>query len=670
MRKLLIFSIVFILLVGIGFVNAGVKITLAKPEILDNIGGVGDPQFFEGKTNIGEIIGVEKDITGEEVEYQQLNEEGGAHLVFIEKGARVDFEGNSFGNITPQDNAGHPSFINIDREGNIARADFTVNEEGGTYVFGNTKINAPPNSRVFFDQETGVRIKVPEDSEITEIPTTKNNSLPSDYTTTIEGENIKLPGSNILSGKINYDNGQAFVILKDETIVNGVELTNKIRSKDYLNLFFDGQGHEGDYVSFDLKNKKFILSSSSVPIDILSSKPIANFKEGNPFIKIDKDDHVAMQALSGGKISILSGRINPGTGKKLIPRVITKGEFIIDEDYKHFIIENNEVISFKTSKLFYAKGSSTSPIELFAQDKDGNNILKKGAKIIVDNFNRIAMGPDIEEFLASSEGIDTLFSSRIHYNYPTEESIKKLTGLNIIFNDVSQGNKDLVLGRLRDYWKTLNQETKNSIKILEFGSDNYFLNKLNQPLVTNAFAEPNGQATFRAKELSMNLKTFRHESAHLRHYQVIRDYNPKLTEIMYELSKLEEPSSSEYIKLRKKFFLIVKEEESKLSTFGGKWKEIAGTDYDLYDEFGGGYVMDPKNKGAKYGLIRSYGGKNIFEDIATFVEEVNNPSFFKPLINPQDDKYDVRYEQKLALLHEYKFISDEEYNKILEVAEV
>ncbi len=65
------------------------------------------------------------------------------------------------------------------------------------------------------------------------------------------------------------------------------------------------------------------------------------------------------------------------------------------------------------------------------------------------------------------------------------------------------------------------------------------------------------------------------------------------------------------------------------------------------------------------GFIRAYGRKNIEEDIATFVEEINNPSFFKDLINPSSEDYDIIYRQKLDLLYEYNFITEGEYNKVL-----
>ena len=69
------------------------------------------------------------------------------------------------------------------------------------------------------------------------------------------------------------------------------------------------------------------------------------------------------------------------------------------------------------------------------------------------------------------------------------------------------------------------------------------------------------------------------------------------------------------------------------------------------------------------GVCQSLWGKNIHEDVATFVEYANNPEFFKPLLS-EDNGWHKIYRQKLDLLHDYKFISDKEYFDILREAGV
>jgi hypothetical protein len=54
--------------------------------------------------------------------------------------------------------------------------------------------------------------------------------------------------------------------------------------------------------------------------------------------------------------------------------------------------------------------------------------------------------------------------------------------------------------------------------------------------------------------------------------------------------------------------------------------------------------------------------------IATYQEQIYNPSFFKELIDPKSSKYDIRYRQKLDILRKYNFISKPEYDSILKEA--
>ena len=619
-----IFLIVIILFMGIGFVNPDIIITektsTGESKTPSSIGGIGEIKFSKEEVDIGaELMGrPEGEITAKGVEYQPLNEEGGVHLVFKEEGARVDFNGDIFKNIIPQDVAGHPTFIDVDKEGNIVRTDFTVNEEGGTYFFGNTKIEVPPNSRVFFDKETGIiRIKSPEGSEITEIPTKKDSSLPSEHITTIEGENIKLPGGNTFSGKLNYDNKQAFVNLGDKKIINGVEI---ILASEKTNIFFDGQKHKGSYTSFGDTN--LIISSNG------NSDTQIKFEKGNRYLTIDEEregeDYVGMNTHQGGEIEI-QNRDSQG----LIPRVTTKGPFIIDEDSKHIVNIGDKVFLKKFSLLSSYKkslGTTTSPIELFVQDKDGNNLLTENSKIYVDNFNRIVIGPDVKEFISSSEGIDIKLSTRIKYNYPTEESIEKLTGVKLILDGLPQGKKDEVLGRLRDYWKTLTPETKDSVRDLNVLGDDpleKFISKRYPSMGSKkywdfaAFAEYDGSIYFRSN--SFNFENLRHETGHTRLFKIDGE------------------------------------------KFKADWNQISGSPY-----IGDDYPKISNSESLSLGLCRPYGGFNYLEDVSTCIEKVvGNPEFFAELINSESNKYDVRYKQKLDLLHKDRFISDQEYNNIL-----
>ena len=683
--KIFLILIIGILFVGIGFVSSQEEAVILTEA-----------------TDIGPFMGLpEGQILGKGIEYELFNDKHRA--TFVNENSELSINGDVFTNIVPQGKAKLPTFIELDPNGIIVKADFTVNEEGGTYCFETDCVYASPNSRVLFDKEKGIiRIIPPDGTELSEMPNVKDFSLPNKYTTIIEGKNIKLPSGDVFSGKLNYEDGRAFVYLDDKTIINGVEIRES-ESKRYssklfqeVDVFFDGREHEGDYISFDLSNRNLILSSEG-------GKPVIVFKESNPFVKIDKGDNVGMLALPNSKIEI-QNRDNEG----LVPKITTSGFFVIDEDYKSigFTSSRKRLNIRKFPSLFKGvEDSTTSPVEIVMVDSMNKPLFLEEHKIIVDNFNRILVVPDgfrsSTDFVALSEGIDVKFSSRIKYNYPTEETIEALTGVNLDFIGVSKANKDFVLGRLRDYWKTLTPETKNSMKNLAFANDEYFnifFDKGRGEFV-GAFAEVDKHIVFKGKppidpysNIGFGLNVFRHEVAHQRHHELMREQNNVLLEdverdLIVKLELQEQVSKKilqsksdtersildkelgkirkEYFKLWDNYKLIIKEGDIPFNT---AWRNVVG---DVSDNIYSKNPMAAEGSGPKSGFVRSYGTTSMFEDIATFVEEVvGYPKTFTKLINPQSPDYDIRYRQKLDLLYEHKFISYKEYSKVLEVAGV
>src|SRR3989304_89601 len=137
-------------------------------------------------TDLSKILGFDENtitsLNPDGISYEKTDE--GAILAF--KGGDVSIKGNSFANIKSQEEAKLPSEMTLNKNGEITNAEFTANEKGGTYVFGNTQVYAPPNSRILFDEKIGIRIKVPDGSEIAELPKAKDNSLPNSYITSLE----------------------------------------------------------------------------------------------------------------------------------------------------------------------------------------------------------------------------------------------------------------------------------------------------------------------------------------------------------------------------------------------------------------------------------------------------------------------------------------------------
>jgi len=696
--------------------------------------------LLEESTDVGVLMGLnEGQIVGQGIDFSQSSSQNNqgtcstsecsvklpdtARLTFAKEDAEININGNNFANIVSQEKSGHPSFIELDKEGNVVKADFTVDEKGGKYVFGNTEISAPPNSRVLFDEKTGIVIKTIEGAEFAENPKSRVLQYSQgNYLTTIDGNDYLLTDGSVVSGRLGFDNGQAFVSLDDKTVINGVEISSK---KLNTNVFFDGQRHEGDYVSFGDNN--FIIHFNKV------ESPIVNFKQNNPYLKIDEGDYVAMKSLPGSEIEI-QNRDTLG----LIPRVITKGDFIIDEDYKSIKIDSKETSFlrlYNSPKLSIATesfvSSTTSPVELFIFDDLGN--LRDDSKIFVDNFNRFAFGVPIavDEYFSSNdyhafydpkEKEQFMVSSRIQYNYPTEENILALTGKEIIFNRVPQGNRDLVLGRLRDYWETLTPETKDSLKSLEFSTNEVFGNNLpfggaEQTLAYVLRREPT--KIFFRDDNRLGLGTFVHEATHVHQNYLDSDevlfnipedkkllternflleqrirYSLEEVDLKYDYEggtcgirffppcpaiKWEETEKAKVLKLKIDDFdkqlnsLYAKEKLIKENGFSGKWEKIIGGYSDTY--YPGGKKIDwtilSMEDIQNMGFASRYGASNMPEDIAEFVRIIKtSPESLKEVINPSNLQYNLVYRQKIDLLHQYKFISDAEYNKVLKLAGV
>ena len=111
------------------------------------------------------------------------------------------------------------------------------------------------------------------------------------------------------------------------------------------------------------------------------------------------------------------------------------------------------------------------------------------------------------------------------------------------------------------------------------------------------------------------------------------------------------------------------------------FKSFLGGHHPKSNEFRLGIKPDGGNEiflfdtGKEYGLqngcVSNYGCEHYSEDISEFVRAIYvEPDFFTNLIDSKSPKYDIRYRQKLDLLYTHDFISDTQYNKILEVAGV
>lgn len=114
------------------------------------------------------------------------------------------------------------AYLKMDNKGTIIEAEFTTNEEGGTYIIGNNQVIIPPNSRLLF-KDNKIQIFAARNSNF-EFPGILDNNIESSVVE-IRGEDISLPDGIVLDeGKISYKDGKPMVAQGDRARINGFNI--------------------------------------------------------------------------------------------------------------------------------------------------------------------------------------------------------------------------------------------------------------------------------------------------------------------------------------------------------------------------------------------------------------------------------------------------------------
>ena len=594
-----------------GFVDTGAEI-VEELELGEDGSLEQGEIFFEKESSIGNLVleSLEaEDISVEGIDFEKRK--GVSTLTFNRDNSKVCIYEDCFENIVPQFEANHPTQIKM-LDGEIQSADFTVNEEGGTYNFGGTSFQAPPNSRVFFDKDQGIlKIKTEGYSELIGPPTA------GDYDLNVVGEKIILPGGDLVRGDFYYTSEGLKLGEEGHFESKGVTIT-KLIGLGKTSIYFDKPPQEEEYILFG--KDAFEVSQELGILEV-------NFDKNNPYALIEEGDRLDLELVGEGNIKLLNRRDVEGKIPSL--EINSDRYWKIMNDQMSFESTNEEV-RFKKS-IFR---QTSTPLEIkFPHEKNA-------PKMIIDNFDRYALFPEGElEQTNSFEGIDVNFDSRIKYNYPSKKEVEELTGKKINFEGLTRGEASKATGRLRDYLSNIPGGSGSSeINIL---SDREFDKEWGGNNNAAAFARYIGEDTFYRPQY-LNYETFRHEEAHISHFDLQKR---NIFEFYYE--KI--PGTRE---------------------FDEEWEEIVGTEaYEkiaLENEDGYWvYSQNPDKRGPRNGFMRAYGNSNQLEDVATFVEKVGEPEAFAQLITPGNEQYHPDYKKKLDLLRKYNFISETEYKTII-----
>ena len=350
------------------------------------------------------------DVSGRNVLVENL-EGGNIRFTFNNPLSELSVGKFSFSGIQTQADAGHPTFLELDKDGNILKGDFTT-LKGGDYVFSGTQVSAPQNSRILFDKSSGVNLDVKTGETVSSFPSKIQGEGLKEHLTTIQGKDIFLPDNFLMNGKLNYLGGRSYLNLIEGTSINKVVVSDKLGEvqstllKD-ADIYFDGNSHGKVDVSFG--KDKIVAESSSI------NGPILKFGKDNPYLDFEEKTSVEMQP-SNSKIEVQ----NRKTENK-VPKVSTKGDAVIVQGSKSLEFQNKKV--YLSRKKF--SDATSSPAEISARDSTGTALIR-GDSIFFDNSNKMAVVSKDKISTASASGIDE--NTRVRYNYIGNNFVKNVWG--------------------------------------------------------------------------------------------------------------------------------------------------------------------------------------------------------------------------------------------------
>jgi len=330
-------------------------------------------------------------------------------------------------------------------------------------------------------------------------------------------------------------------------------------------------------------------------------------------------------------------------------------------------------------------------------------------------------------------GLEVGFDKRVSYNYPYssgregigkwdygENGIKKVERFltdGIFVGDIPEGHRQRIYQKYFEYSNSIGAEQKGRgfEEIIFYGEDDF--NTIgwtgNCPEQIGAFASSaRGQMGFRVENFPYD--TFRHEAAHFAHNNIVANIekdpslgeNKQIQELYNQLEKAKEEKDKNKIAALWYGIREISQEEE-LSEFNQQWLAFVPEVKEAYYPTNPFWVKEGEEKmskedcnkdnlivykeerkleeenvkelitkkgkesisGPRNGFVRPYGSVNIQEDVATFVEEMSDPEFFKPLLDPSHP-YSYSYRGKLDLLYEWKIITEKEYFAVLEEADL
>lgn len=503
-----------------------------------------------------------------------------------------------------------------------------------------------PTGTLFLVEAYSITIMLPKEITSITIPETDRVTLEIKEEQEISLEN----GATMTAGRVNLYGGRIYVPSGDEVTINDIFIRN-VEFGPPIEMYFDGKTHEGIYISMDKEEGWLFL-------DTADSEYGLSFLPGNAFFDVEENDFLIVYPI-GTTMSIEKR-------EGFIPLVTAEGqelkvlngpdEYFFATDFKHF-----ETI---VEAISYYHGNAV-PFTLQFTNEEGQNIFgEEPQKIIFDNDKNYFIMPidfPAEEGECLACMVDISKSTAL-YNYYSEKS-SKIEDMPLIITDNAA-----VTARLIEDLQQLPQNLRKDLWKIKIVPDDKIEEACEQPFSIGC--------TRSSREIILpehyDFSTLYHEAAHTKVYAIEQVQGSARKEWTIENIELLQAHNQEFINAMSEEEKIAYMELNELKyqeeqeTFESRWEAIAGNVYgkDLQEEalairWTDG-TEEPRN-----GCMKPYGCNNLHEDVATHLETFGKRDYglFKELIDPTNAKYDPRYKQKLDLLYEYEFITEEQYNQ-------
>lgn len=601
--------------------------------------------------------------------------------------------------------------------GKVTFSDKGITHPNGDFV--SIPGDYPPQS-IFRIVKHGIEIQLPK--ETTEIPfppqgddvtvftkfyeIAEQTDSGTTYTTS---ERKLMYKGNTIQGHISFKDGKPYVKqieYEKQPIVNGIQIF-ALDTKVFL--YFDDEEPEEDqdYIVMDKENRRLEMfaqrDEQEKEYDLRDRAFKIQVNQENPFLDIKENTGINISLYPGTKVNI-----EKREGATPLMKVVSDPRKNLNLEIMNGVAIYNVKYSSDfshTGTLLLSDGETREsiPLTLFLQDEDGDNILgtsEEPQKIIFDEETQhVIVDEDLPLDVYECEDETCKFDltrSWVLMQASEKQIWELLENIQSIESD-EHGLNAVDMNRIANALEKFPPRIRASMRRLYFTSIEE-VKRLCYKKNAGGCASDDGRIIL---PKHFNQGTFYHEGGHTRTFviekrekiEAVREQDAVELEIrrkhdgvgmviVYEHpggGQSRSPCAECTVLKIHSYGPKSPEDEQRLREVGERaiqrlkngfeyrWKQIAGDVYgkdlaplepdeDLQTKWSDG------ESGPRKGVIRAYGANNYMEDVATFLEPIARKEFgfFKPLMAK-----DERYRKKLALLHEYEFISDEDYEAVI-----